>query len=357
MGVDNSAGITTGHGHTVCVTGAAGFIASWLVKLLLQKGYTVRGTVRNPDDTVKNAHLRALDGAAERLTLVRADLLDKESLDAAFRGCEGVFHTASPVTDNPWPATNRARTTLIDTQEEMIDPAVNGTRNVINAAADAGTVRRVVFTSSIGAVYMDPRHGPGEEVDETCWSDLEFCQNTKNWYCYGKTVAEQAAWELAKQRRLDLLVVNPSLVLGPMLQSAVNASTWHILKYLDGSVQTYADAAQAYVHVRDVAAAHLRVYEAPDAHGRYLCAGPTLHRGEVCRVLAKLFPEYPVPSKCKGGARETSKGCRFSSRRLTELGVEVTPASLGLYDTVTSLQQKGLLPRPAAAEVDPCNVQ
>lgn len=64
-------------------------------------------------------------------------------------------------------------------QAKMIEPAVNGTRNVIDAAADAGSVRRVVLTSSIGAVYMDPRRSPDEEVDETCWSDLEFCQSTK----------------------------------------------------------------------------------------------------------------------------------------------------------------------------------
>ncbi|KAF8691901.1 hypothetical protein HU200_040018 [Digitaria exilis] len=336
MCLDNGADCASGHGHTVSVTGASGFIASWLVKLLLEKGYTVRGTVRNPDDDAKNAHLRALDGAAERLTLVPADLLDKESLATAFRGCEGVFHTACPVTDDP---------------EKMIEPAVNGTKNVINAAADVGSVQRVVFTSSIGAVYMDPRHGPGDEVDETCWSDLEYCKNTKNWYCYAKTMAEQAAWELAKERRLDLVVVNPSLVLGPLLQQAINASTWHILKYLDGSVQTYVDAAQAYVHVRDVANAHARVYEEPRACGRYLCAGPTLHRGEVCRILGKLFPEYPVPTECKGGAGETVKGCRFSSRRLAELGVGVTPASLCLYDTVTSLQVKGLLPRRTSSAV------
>ncbi|KAF8691899.1 hypothetical protein HU200_040016 [Digitaria exilis] len=248
----------------------------------------VCGTVRNPDEE-KNAHLRALDGAAERLTLVRADLLDKESLAAAFRGCEGVFHTASPVTDDP---------------EKMIEPAVNGTKNVINAAADVATLRRVVFTSSIGTVYMGSHHAPGAVVDEKCWSDLEYCKNTKNWYCYAKTVAEQAAWELAKQRQLDLVVVNPSLVLGPMLEPSVNASTWHILEYLDGSVQTYTDAVQSYVHVKDVAEAHARVYEEPTACGRYLCAGRTLHRGEVCRILAKLFPEYPVPTECKGGTGE-----------------------------------------------------
>uniref|UniRef100_A0A0E0LT71 NAD-dependent epimerase/dehydratase domain-containing protein n=1 Tax=Oryza punctata TaxID=4537 RepID=A0A0E0LT71_ORYPU len=330
-----AAAAVTGAGRTVCVTGAGGFIASWLVKLLLEKGYTVRGTVRNPDDAAKSAHLMALVGAAERLTLVRAELLDKESLAAAFAGCEGVFHTASPITDDP---------------EKMIEPAVRGARNVITAAADVGGVRRVVMTSSIGAVYMGRGGGGGEEeVDETCWSDLDHCRETGNWYCYAKTVAEQAAWELAKERRLDLVVVNPSLVLGPLLQRGVNASTWHVLKYLDGSAFTYADAAQAYVHVRDVADAHARAYEAPAARGRYLCAGRTLHRGEVCRILAGLFPGYPVPTRCKGDGGETAEGCRFSSRKLAELGVAVTPASQCLYDTVVSLQDKGLLPFVPAA--------
>jgi cinnamoyl-CoA reductase len=64
-------------------------------------------------------------------------------------------------------------------KEKMIEPAVNGTKNVINAAADVGSVRRVVFTSSIGTVYMGPHHAPGAEVDETCWSDLEYCKNTE----------------------------------------------------------------------------------------------------------------------------------------------------------------------------------
>uniref|UniRef100_A0A0D9X676 NAD-dependent epimerase/dehydratase domain-containing protein n=1 Tax=Leersia perrieri TaxID=77586 RepID=A0A0D9X676_9ORYZ len=324
----NGAATDSGKGRTVCVTGAGGFIASWLVKLLLEKGYTVRGTVRNPDDYAKNAHLRALPGAAERLTLVRAELLDKDSLAAAFAGCEGVFHTASPITDDP---------------AQMVEPAVSGARNVINAAADAGSVRRVVMTSSIGAVYMDPHRSDAdadeeEEVDETSWSDVDHCRDTGNWYCYAKTVAEQAAWELAKERRIDLVVVNPSLVLGPLLQPSVNASTWHVLKYLDGSATarggTYADAAQSYAHVRDVADAHARAFECPAARGRYLCAGATLHRGEVCRILAGLFPGYPVPTRCKGGAGETAQGCRFSTRKLVEeLGVDVTPASQFLYDT------------------------
>ncbi|OAY64439.1 Cinnamoyl-CoA reductase 1, partial [Ananas comosus] len=319
-----------GYGNrTVCITGAGGFIASWLVKLLLRRGYTVRGTLRNPDDP-KNAHLRELDGAADRLVLLRADLLDPESLEAAFRGCDGVFHTACPVTDDP-------------------------------------VIRRVVFTSSIGAVYMNPNRNPDEVVDETCWSDLEYCKNTKNsiyenlkktaavpnealhsimqnWYCYGKTAAERGAWDAAAERGVDMVAVNPAVVVGPLLQPTVNASTAHVAKYLTGSARTYVNAAQAYVHVRDVAEAHVRVYESPGARGRYLCAESTLHRGELCRILTKLFPEYSVTNRCKDEANPPKKGYKFSNQRLQELGIEFTPVRQCLYETVKSLQEKGLLP-------------
>lgn len=275
-----TAGKQTEEGQTVCVTGAGGFIASWLVKLLLERGYTVRGTVRNPEDQ-KNAHLKQLEGAEERLTLVKADLMDYNSLLNAINGCQGVFHVASPVTDDP---------------EEMVEPAVNGTKNVLDACAVAG-VRRVVFTSSIGAVYMDPSRDYDALVDENCWSNLDYCKETKNWYCYGKTVAEKAAWERAKDKGLDLVVVNPCVVLGPVLQSSINASIIHILKYLTGSAKTYANSVQAYVHVRDVAEAHILVYESPSASGRYLCAESVLHRGDVVDLLASMFPQYPIPTK------------------------------------------------------------
>ncbi|EEF35054.1 cinnamoyl-CoA reductase 1 isoform X1 [Ricinus communis] len=323
----------SGHGQTVCVTGAGGFIASWIVKLLLEKGYTVRGTVRNPDDP-KNVHLRELEGANERLTLCRADLLDFQSLRDAIMGCDGVFHTASPVTDDP---------------EQMVEPAVNGTKNVIIAAAEA-KVRRVVFTSSIGAVYMDPNRGPDVVVDESCWSDLEFCKNTKNWYCYGKAVAEQAAWEEAKEKGLDLVVVNPVLVLGPLLQPTINASIIHILKYLTGSAKTYANYVQAYVHVKDVALAHILVYETPSASGRYLCAESVLHRGEVVEILAKFFPEYPIPTKCSDEKNPRAKPYKFSNQKLKDLGLEFTPVKQCLYETVRNLQERGHLPIPKQAE-------
>nr|AZM32567.1 cinnamoyl CoA reductase [Asarum sieboldii] len=316
-------------GQTVCVTGAGGFIASWMVKLLLERGYNVKGTVRNPEDS-KNFHLKQLQGAEDRLVLCKADLLDYESLREAIKGCDGVFHTASPVTDDP---------------EQMVGPAVEGTKNVINAAAEAG-VRRVVFTSSIGAVYMDPNRSPDVVVDESCWSDLEFCKNTKNWYCYGKAVAEQAAWEVSREKGVDLVVVNPVLVMGPLLQPNINASIIHILKYLTGSAKTYANSVQAYVHVRDVAEAHILVFETPSASGRYMCAESVLHRGEVVGILGKLFPEYPVPTKCSDEVNPRKKAYKFSNQRLRDLGLKFTPVKQSLYETVKSLQEKGHLPVP-----------
>jgi cinnamoyl-CoA reductase len=132
-------------------------------------------------------------------------------------------------------------------------------------------------------------------IDLTC--ACHFTSLDQNWYCYGKTVAEQAAWEAAASRNVDLVVVNPVLTQGPALQPTVNASLMHLLKYLDGSAKTFANAVQAYVHVRDAAAAHVRVFEAPAAAGRYMCSDAVLHREDVVGILAKLFPEYPVPDR------------------------------------------------------------
>ncbi|KAK6139560.1 hypothetical protein DH2020_026706 [Rehmannia glutinosa] len=337
-------------GNLVCVTGAGGFVASWLVKLLLEKGYTVRGTVRNPDDP-KNSHLRELEGAAERLILCRADLCDYESIRVAINGCDGVFHTASPVTDDP---------------EQMVEPAVNGAKYVIRAAAEA-KVRRVVLTSSIGAIYMDPNRDPDKVVDETCWSDLDFCKNTKNWYCYGKAVAEQAAWDTAKEVGVDLVVVNPVLVLGPLLQPTVNASVVHVLKYLTGSAKTYVNAIQAYVHVRDVAMAHILVFETPGAGGtsvprvcstvvmwwrfspsssRNILSLPnSLFSFNLLNRKVKMFENSGI-GRCSDEKNPRKKPYKFSNQKLVELGLKFTPVKQCLYDTVKSLQEKGHLSIP-----------
>ncbi|CAO2044793.1 unnamed protein product [Urochloa humidicola] len=319
----------------VCVTGAGGFIGSWIVKLLLARGYAVRGTSRRADDP-KNAHLWALDGAAERLTMLQVDLLDRDSLRAAFAGCDGVIHTASPMHDNP---------------EEIIAPIIAGTRNVVEVAADAG-VRRLVISSTIGTMYMNPRRDPDAPLEEWSWSDLDYCKNTKNWYCYAKTIAEQSAWAAARARGLDLAVVIPVVVLGELMQPTMNTSTLHILKYLTGKAKDYVNESHAYVHVKDAAEAHVRVLEAPSAGGRrYVCAERTLHRGELCRILAELFPEYPIPTRCKDEVNPPKKGYKFTNQPLKDLGIRFTPVHEYLHEAVKSLQEKGFLPKASVSKV------
>ncbi|KAE8790699.1 Bifunctional dihydroflavonol 4-reductase/flavanone 4-reductase [Hordeum vulgare] len=323
----SKAGGNGDEGHLVCVTGAGSFIGSWVVKELLLRGYRVRGTARDPANR-KNAHLLELDGAGERLTLCRADVMGADGLRAAFRGCRGVFHVASPVSNDP----------------ELVPEAVEGTRNVINAAADAG-VRRVVFTSSYGAVHMDPSRSPDAVVDEACWSDYDYCKRTGNLYCCAKMMAEVAATEEAGRRGLELAVVVPATTIGPALQQTLNFSTDHVARYLTGAKPAYQNAVTAYVDVRDVARAHALVYQHPDARGRrYLCVAAVLHRANFVGLLRDLYPQYPVTARCEDDGKPMAREYRFSNQRLRDLGLEFTDMRTSLYETVICLQQRGHVP-------------
>ncbi|KAF7061177.1 hypothetical protein CFC21_067894 [Triticum aestivum] len=307
----------------VCVTGAGGFIGSWVVKELLHRGYRVRGTARDPADR-KNIHLHTLEGADERLSLRRADVLDYDSLRAAFDGCNGVFHVASPVSNDV----------------ELMPVAVEGTRNVVNAAADMG-IRRLVYTSSYGTVHMNPNRSPDTILDETCWSDYEFCKQTGNYYCCAKMMAEMAATEEATRRGLQLAVVVPPMTIGPMLQRSLNASNYHVARYLMGTKKAYPNAVAIYTDVRDVVHAHLLVYEHHHARGRYLCFGTALQRSCLLQLIRGPFPHYPITSKCEENDKSMANPYRFSNQRLEDLGLEFTDIRRTLYETVICLQQKG----------------
>ncbi|CAI0436089.1 unnamed protein product [Linum tenue] len=156
-----------GEVKTVCVTGASGFIGSWLTMRLLEQGYTVRATVRDPGDERKVKHLVELPNANTHLTLWKSDLSVPGSFDDAIHGCSGVFHVATPMDfDSPDPG-----------QNEVIKPTVDGVLDIMKACAKARTVRRIVFTSSAGTV--DAEEHPKPIYDENNWSDLEFIQRVK----------------------------------------------------------------------------------------------------------------------------------------------------------------------------------
>ncbi|KAK4493294.1 hypothetical protein RD792_017825 [Penstemon davidsonii] len=272
---------------TVAVTGASGYIASWLVKFLLEKGYTVKASVRDLSDPKKTEHLLALDGAKERLHLIKANLLEEGSFDAVVDGCDGVFHTASPFYH-----------TVKDPQAELIDPALKGTLNVLESCAKTPSVKKVVLTSSVAAVANNGKpRTPDVVVDETWWSDPDFCKQTQMWYVLSKTLAEDAAWKFVKEKGLDLVVINPAMVIGPLLQPTLNTSSAAMLNLIKGA-ETYPNATFGWVNVKDVALAHILAYENPSANGRYCTVETVAHYSEVVNILRELYPTLQLPEKC-----------------------------------------------------------
>ncbi|XP_043691617.1 phenylacetaldehyde reductase-like [Telopea speciosissima] len=318
-----------GAAKTVCVTGASGYIASWLVKLLLAKGYTVKASVRDPNDPKKTEHLLALDGAKERLHLFKANLLEEGSFDSLVDGCEGVFHTASPV-----------YMTVKDPQAELIDPALKGTLNVLGSCAKAPSVKRVVVTSSVAAVlYNGKPRTPDVVVDETWFSDPAFCKEMKVWYQLSKTLAEEAAWKFANEKGMDMITINPSVVLGPLLQPTLNFSAELILNLINGA-QSFPNVTFGWVNVKDVANAHIQAFEIPSANGRYVFVERVAHYSQVVKALGELYPTLHLPKNCADD-KPYMPTYQVSQKKAKSLDINFIPMELSLKETVDSLKEKG----------------
>ncbi|KAL6183882.1 hypothetical protein ACLB2K_045292 [Fragaria x ananassa] len=303
--------------------GAGGFVGSWVVKLLLSKNCIVHGTIREPTDA-KYSHLKKLDKASENLKLFKADLLNYDSLRTAIEGCDGVFHVASPVPSGsvPNPEASVSNYSLIlvlavaNMLVEIIEPAVKGTLNVLKASLEA-KVKRVVFVSSVAAVSVNPAWAEGQVLDETCWSDKEYCRNTENWYCLSKTEAEYEALQFANTTGIDLVTVCPTLIFGPILQSTVNASTLILIKLLKEGKESLENRPRKIVDVRDLAEALLMAYEKPKAEGRYICMSHSVKNRDLVEKLRRLYPNYNYPKNFV----EVGEEKQVSSEKLQRLGV------------------------------------
>ncbi|KAL1558531.1 phenylacetaldehyde reductase-like [Salvia divinorum] len=318
-------------GEVVCLTGGSGYIGAWTVQLLLRRGYTVHATVKNLKDEKETKHLQALEGAESRLRLFQIDLLDYDSIVAAATGAAGVFHLASPcIVDR-----------VEDPQRDLLDPAIKGTINVLTAAKKLG-VRRVVVTSSISAIVPSPNWPADKIKNEDCWADEEYCKQKGVWYPLSKTMAERAAWKFAEENDLDIVVVNPGTVMGPIIPPAINASMQMLLRLLQGCTEQYEDVFIGSVHVKDVALAHILVYENPSAKGRHICVEAISHYGDFAAKVAELYPEYNIPEL----PRDTQPGLLRSkdgAKKLKDLGLEFIPMEQIIKDGVESLRIKGYI--------------
>ncbi|GMI94642.1 hypothetical protein like AT1G51410 [Hibiscus trionum] len=321
--------MSSGVGKTVCVTGASGYIASWLVKLLLLRGYTVKASVRDPNDPRKTQHLFALDGAESRLKLFKANLLEEGSFDSVVEGCEGVFHTASPFYHD-----------VVDPQAELIDPAVKGTLNVLNSCAKTPSVKRVVLTSSIAAVaYNGKPRTPDVVVDENWFTDPDFCKGSKLWYTLSKTMAEDSAWKFSKEKGIDMVAINPAMVIGPLLQPTLNTSAAAILSIIKGA-PTFPNASFGWINVKDVANAHIQAFEIPSASGRYCLVERVAHYSEIVKILRDLYPSLQLPEK-SADDQPYVPTYQVSKEKAKTLVAEFIPLDVSLKETVESLKEKG----------------
>ncbi|XP_062099370.1 phenylacetaldehyde reductase-like isoform X2 [Humulus lupulus] len=318
----------SGAGKVVGVTGASGYIASWIVKFLLQRGYTVKASVRDPNDSRKTAHLTSLDGAKERLQLYKANLLEEGSFESCLEGCEGVFHTASPFYHD-----------IKDPQAELLDPALKGTLNVLNTVAKLPSIKRVVLTSSMAAVVCNGKpKTPDVVVDETWFSDPNICKESQLWYVLSKTLAEDAAWKFVNEKRIDMVTINPAMVIGPLLQPTLNTSAAAILNLINGA-QAYNNLSFGWVNVKDVANAHIQAYEIPSANGRYCLVERVVHYAELVKILSELYPGLQLPDKCADD-KPLVPIFHVSKEKAKSLGIEYIPLETSLKETVESLKEK-----------------
>lgn len=277
----------------IVVTGASGYIASWIVKKLLDEGHTVHGTVRSLSNEAKIAPLKKIERESKgTLKLFEADLLKEGSFDESVKGCNILMHTASPFT----------LTREGDPFEQFINPAVKGTENVLGAATKSGTVKRVILTSSVAAITncnVDIKRTKEGKFTEEYWNE-ETDPNVDP-YRFSKTAAEKRAWEIAQtQNNWELVVINPGGVLGPSLTDATISGSVDMLKQILGGdmAQGVPALGLGMVDVRDVADAHISAAFNSNATGRYILVEKYMAMMDVANVLRPEFGDkIALPKK------------------------------------------------------------
>jgi nucleoside-diphosphate-sugar epimerase len=341
-------------GAPVLVTGGSGYVASWVVRYLLEDGRTVRATVRDPKKKTGLEHLHALaESHPGRLTLHRAELLEPGSFGEAMAGCELVIHTASPF------LIGKVR----NPQKQLVSPALEGTRNVLASVNDTDSVKRVVLTSSVVAICGDNIDMRGkDQFTEDDWNTTSTLNHQP--YPYSKTVAEREAWEIAKaQDRWDLVTIHPGLVLGPSLTTASKSGSMTTMRHFtDYTMATGAPALEmGVVDVRDVARAHIAAGDKPEAHGRYITNAETMSMLDIGKALRAKFgyrPTFPLIEAPKvliklaapvaGLTRKfvdlnVGYPLRFdSSRTVAELGIEFRPGATSVVEHFQQMIDDGL---------------
>ncbi|KAK1307571.1 Dihydroflavonol-4-reductase [Acorus calamus] len=311
-----------GEKGTLCVTGATGYIGSWLVRSLLRKGYTVHATTR---DLAKADRLLPLWGGGEKLKLFRADLGEEGSFDEAVKGCTGVFHVAaSMVFGVPDHVSIESYV-----QSKILEPAIKGTENVLEACRKGG-VKKVIFTSSISTVTAKDNYGKWKSVvDESCVVLEDAIKSTKRkgWvYVLSKLLSEKKAFQFAKESGINIISIIPTTVSGQFLTPTVPTSIRVLLSPITGDPELYPILLSVHsrlgsisvVHVEDLCDAHILLMEHPSAQGRYICSVGSCSMPKLAELLSYEYPFFDAKRFTEDF--HESIPSMISSKRLTDLG-------------------------------------
>ena len=317
----------------ILVTGGSGFIASHTIAALLERGYSVRATVRDQSKISAVETMVTEAGPGGDLDFAVADLMSDDGWDDAVQGCDGLFHMASPFPMK-----------LPRDPQALIRPAVDGTRRVLAAAERSGIAKAVLTSSAVAISYG--YGGRERPFDENDWTDPESSDVTA--YVQSKTLAERAAWDFVSQdgTKLAMATINPGLVFGPILAKGHGTSVGLIRRMMLGRYPGAAKIGFGIVDARDVADAHIRAFETEAAMGeRFACADRWMWFREIGAAVKDAFPKEGRKAPTRDLPSFAIRLASFLDKSLKQILIELEQNRV--IDSSKAKRVLGWSPRPA----------